>query len=469
MRNRKKRNKKNREFTRITWAFVILFLLLMAYIVYYNMVKAKDIVSSPYNARQNAFEDQVVRGTIYDHFGNVLAETKGPDEKRVYPYGEIFAQTVGYNSNGRSGLEAKLNPYLLTSNAFILERMKNDFRDDKNAGDSVVTTLDAGLQEVAYKALGNQKGAVFIMDATTGKIRVAVSKPSYDPNTLLENWSTLNSDSENSPLLNRAFQGLYPPGSTFKIVTTLEYLRETGDAYTYDCKSVINYKNLSIHCAGNVAHGHEDLKACFYNSCNCGFCHMALGLKRTAYRATAEGLLFNKDLPLALPYSKSRFQINRDSSDGELMMTAMGQGKTLVSPYHMGLIVDAVANNGQLMTPYFVEKIENNRGDEIKTQLPKVYKELLTAEEAGKLKTYMRSVVTDGTAKSLNSDLYEAAGKTGTAEYSSDTSRVHSWFTGFTNMEHPDLVVSCIVEEADQSGVTATGVVKQILDYYYTR
>ena len=147
----------------------------------------------------------------------------------------------------------------------------------------------------------------------------------------------------------------------------------------------------------------------------------------------------------------------------------MGQGKTLVSPYHMGLIVDAVTNNGQLMTPYFVEKIENNRGDEIKTQLPKVYKELLTAEEAGKLKTYMRSVVTDGTAKSLNSDLYEAAGKTGTAEYSSDTSRVHSWFTGFTNMEHPDLVVSCIVEEADQSGVTATGVVKQILDYYYTR
>lgn len=455
---------------------MLLFLALMGYIVYFSAVRAKDIVNSPYNARQDNFAEVVIRGNLADRNGNVLAQTQVAEdgsETRYYPYGDVFAHVIGYNHAelGKTGLESIENFSLLTSNAFFLEKLKNEFQDQKNMGDTVVTTLDAGLQQTAYQALGENKGAVLVMEASTGKILVMLSKPSYDPNQIAENWYYLNEDEENSPLLNRATQGSYAPGSTFKVVTLLEYMREHADYedYTYECTGEITNGETTIHCFDSIVHGTENLRSSLANSCNASFANIGLSLERTSYRNTAEDLLFNKKLPCAMNYTKSSFSVDKDTEDSEIMMTAMGQGNTLVSPYHMALITSAVANGGTLMEPYLVEKVTNHTGTEISKNVPKSYRKLMSSDEAAKLKEYMRAVVDEGTGMLLSGQVYTAAGKTGTAEYSMvDGEKTHSWFMGFTNVDNPELVISVIVEGADgNDGAKAVPIAKQILDSYY--
>ena len=456
--------------------FVILFLALMAYLVYFNVVRAKTIVNSPYNERQNNFAEQVVRGSITDKNGVVLAETQVAEdgtEMRVYPFGSVFAHVIGYSSQsyGKSGLEASENFDLLTSNAFFIEKIRNEFQDKKHMGDTVVTTLDASLQQAASQAMGQNKGAVVVMEASTGKILTMLSSPSFDPNQIEYEWDYLNTDEDNSPLLNRATQGAYAPGSTFKIVTALEFMREYDnyEDYRYDCYGSINYGETTINCFNSTAHGTQDLRSSLANSCNSSFANIGLTLDKTSFRKTAEDLLFNKKLPCTMDYTKSSFTVDKNTDASEIMMTAMGQGNTLVSPYHMALITVAVANGGKLMEPYLVEKVTNYTGTEITKNMPKNYKNLMTAEEAFQLKEYMSAVVTEGTASLFNGAGYTVAGKTGTAEYSmSDGEKTHSWFVGFTNVDNPDIVISVIIEGYDgNDGARAVPIAKQVLDAYY--
>lgn len=444
---------------------------MMGYMVHFNVVRSKEIINSPYNVRLNSMAERVVRGKILDQNGNVLAKTKVSEdgsESRVYPYGELYAHVVGYDEHGKAGLESVENFDLLSSNAFILERIVTEFKEEKNIGDNVVTTLNTTLQKAASDALGNHKGAAVVMEVSTGKILAMVSKPGFDPNQLGEDWDWLI-QSENSELLNRATQGLYAPGSVFKIVTTLAYMRQNTnyENYTYECGGEITQGNTTIHCAKNKAHGTEDLLTSFANSCNTSFSNIGLQLDLTEYRSTAEDLLFNQKIPCELPYSTSKMSLTSGAEDSQIMMTAMGQGETLVSPYHMTLISAAIANGGTLMKPYLVDHIENYTGSMVKKNMPEKYTTLMTSEEASQLKEYMEAVVTQGTASTLNGGAYTAAGKTGTAEYSSDKSKVHSWFTGFSNVDDPDLAVGVIVEGADTSGMSAVSVAKKIWNAYY--
>jgi len=215
----------------VTYMFVILFLAMMGYIIFFAAVKSKDLINSPYNVRLNSMAERVVRGDIVDCDGNVLATTEVSDdgnETRVYPYGKLYAHVVGYDVNGKAGLELSENFDLLTSSAFFIERIVNQMKNKKNMGNTIVTTLDTDLQKAAYDALGNHDGAVVVMEVTTGKILTMVSKPSFTPGSVSKNWDKLVSHDE-SVLLNRATQGAYAPGSTFKIVTTLEFMRENAD------------------------------------------------------------------------------------------------------------------------------------------------------------------------------------------------------------------------------------------------
>lgn len=444
---------------------------MMGYMVYFNVVRSKDIINSPYNVRLDSMADRVVRGKILDRNGNVLAETEvdeNGDEKRVYPYGKLYAHVVGYDSKGKSGLESAENFNLLTSNAFFAEKFIKEFQEKKNTGDNVVTTLDTQLQQAAYDALGSYKGAVIVMDVSTGKILSMVSKPDFDPNAIAENWESITSGEE-SVLLNRVTQGAYAPGSVFKLVTTLAYMRENNAYanYSYECESEIEYEGTTIHCAKNRKHGEEDLMTSLANSCNTSFCNIGLTLNLTRYQNTAKDLLFNAKLPSVLPYSQSKFQLSADASSAEVMMTAIGQGKTQMSPYHMALITASIANGGILMEPYLVDHIENYTGSVIDKNMPHKYAQLMTSEEAAQLKEYMMAVVSSGTASALSGQNYTIAGKTGTAEYSSDKEKAHSWFAGFTNVDNPELAICVVVESADNSGMSAVTVTKKILNAYY--
>lgn len=470
-REKKKFKIRNKEFARVTYVFVCLFLAMMGYICYFNIVRSKNIINSPYNTRQDSFADRIVRGKILDKDGNVLAQTnvnEDGSETREYPYHNMYAHIVGYSSKGKGGLESLENYNLLTSNAFILERMFNEIKGQKNSGDDVVTTLDTKLQQAAYDALGNDKGAVVVMEPSTGKILVSVSKPDYDPNSVKEDWENLNT-SEESVMLNRAMQGLYAPGSTFKIVTTLEYMRENPDYlnYSFNCEGHFTYEGTTIHCFGEQVHGQEDLGASLANSCNTSYSNIGLKLDLDKYKKTAEELLFNSKLPSVLATSQSRFKLSKKDPSSEVMMTAIGQGKLQVSPYHMALITSAIANGGTLMKPYLVSAVQNHTGTQISKTMPEAYGELMKPEEARQLAEYMKQVVDYGTASSLGRGSYSVAGKTGTAEYSTDKERTHSWFIGYSNIEQPDIVVSVIVEDSSSTGTVATNVAKHIFDKFY--
>ena len=472
---KKKKNTKNREFAVVTYSFLGLFLCLMGYFVYFEQVESEQFINNPYNKRQELFTRSVVRGSIYSADGVTLAETVTDaegNETRKYPAGRIFAHVVGYSTHGTSGIEAMANFNLLRSNILYMEKAVSEIKGEKNPGDSVTTTLNYDLQLQAYDALGSYDGAVVVMEPETGRILAMVSKPDFDPNTIADDWDTfVSDDSDSSVLLNRATQGLYPPGSTFKIFTTLEYIHENADYadYHFDCSGEYTVGTKTIHCHNNKRHGSEDLKTSFANSCNSSYASLVITLDLEQFDDLCDQMLFNTALPTDFESSKSSFVLEPGDSDSAVMETSIGQGKTLVTPFHMALIASAIANDGVLMKPYVIDRITDAEGEVVEQYEPAEYKTLLSESDASVLQEYMRYVVEEGTATKLKSDSYEAAGKTGSAEFSSSSDATHSWFVGYAhNGEEPDIAVAVIVENSGVGSEYAVPIAKQIFDAYYT-
>ncbi|MFV0528923.1 MAG: peptidoglycan D,D-transpeptidase FtsI family protein [Lachnospiraceae bacterium] len=461
----------NKQYAIISYFFVFIFVSLIGYLAYFSIFVSGTIIDSPYNKRIDSLAETIVRGNIESADGQVLAHTNTDEsgtETRVYDYGDVFAHAVGYSTQGTTGLESLANYELLHSSAFIGERIVNDLRDEKNTGDTVVTSLDTRLQQAAYQALGDNRGAILVMNPSIGEILAMVSKPDFDPNSLDADWETLSTDEEQSSLLNRATQGLYPPGSTFKIVTALTYLR-TGHSvedFSYYCEGSITKADSTVSCAGGSVHGQEDLAAAFANSCNCAFVEMGVSEGATALRTVSEELLFNSALDYELPYSKSSVTVDENSGVPLLMRTAIGQGETLATPLQMALITSAIANDGLLMKPTLISEIKDHNGNSIEKTEAAAYTNLMTAQEAQILTTLMEGVVTNGTATDLSGRGYTSAGKTGTAEYGTD-GQSHSWFVGFSNVEDPDIVVSIVVENGGDGNASAVPMAAEIFDTYY--
>ena len=460
----------------ITYLMVALFLGLAVYMVYFLQVRSEDVINNSYNARLDRFSDRIVRGKIMAGDGTVLAETQvdaDGNETRVYYYGSVFDHAVGYSAKGKTGIEALANFYLLTSHVNLLEQVGNELSGRKNPGDNVYTTLDAELQQAAYAALGDRKGVVIAMEPDTGKVLAMVSKPGYDPNTLLQDWDWLTDGGNGEgQLLNRATQGLYPPGSTFKIVTALEYMREHPGGYRdyqFDCSGVYVNGDYRIKCYHGTAHGHQDFTRSFANSCNGAFSSLGLGLNLGAFRDTAKSLLFNSPLPITgLPYKQSSFQMGPGADTWEILQTSIGQGTTQVTPMHNAMITAAIANGGTLMKPYFLNSVETAGGEEIKKFMPASYGSLMTAGEAEGLTELMRTVVTEGTGSAVRTDAYTVAAKTGSAEFETGK-ETHAWFTGFAPVENPKLVVTVLVEEGGSGGKAAAPIARQLFDIYMAR
>ncbi len=466
---------KNREFAVITYLFVGLFLILIGYFAYFQIYKSEDFINSPYNTRQETFAEHVVRGEILSADGKALAQTlveEDGSETRYYPYGGMFAHAVGYDSNGRSGIESFGNFTLLRSHAFFLEQVINGIQGKKNKGDNIVTTLDYNLQETAYQALGSNRGAVVALDPSTGRILAMVSKPDFDPNAVATGWESIISDTEgeNSVLVNRVTQGLYPPGSTFKILTTLEYLRENPDyqKYAYECMGSIPINKTEIHCYNNAVHGAEDLEMSFAKSCNTSYANIGLGLDKRAFSNLCSDMMFGKSLPISYPSNKSSFVLDGKSDPDQVAQTAIGQGETLVTPMHMALITSAIANQGILMRPYVIDHTENYKGVTVKNYRSTEYGSLLTSGEAAKLQEFMSLVVSQGTGSALSGQAYQAAGKTGSAEFSNVKGESHAWFTGYASTEEKGtIVVTVIVENGGSGSAAAVPIAKQVFDRYF--
>lgn len=467
-----RRDRKKDNFVVVTYVILALVISLCGYFCYFLQFEAESFINSPYNKRYNTLATKVIRGDIVSRDGVVLATTKvqGGSENRVYPEGRTFAHSVGFATNGMGGVEKDYNFSLLRSHSFILSRLGNEIIDEKNIGDTIVLGLDSNLQKVAYNKLGNYKGAVIAMDPDTGDILVNVSKPDFDPNTINTNWDKLSSDSGSSVLINRATQGLYPPGSTFKIITTLEYLREGGKiGDTFDCAGFFEDEGNRIRCYHNTVHGNLDLRGAFAHSCNSTYAKIALGLNKNSFRKLCDAMLFNKSLPTDISHTgKSRMDIDSKSPGALMMQTGIGQGNTLVTPLHMMMIASAIENGGVVVKPHMVNEIVNDTGNRVRKIKKETYGSIIEESEANSLREYMRAVVTDGTASIMANSNYEAYGKTGTAEYTSDKNLAHSWFVGFAEYNNKKIAIAVIMEGAGAGSQYATPLAKEVFDAYFS-
>ena len=464
------RKKNNRSIMAITYVFLALFVGMIIHLVYFVGWESDQVINSSYNRRETVLAERVVRGKIISSDGVVLAETltdDDGDEYRYYPYKNMFAHSVGRVNRGKTGLESSTNLKMLYSHDNGLRNAWSELKGNKLAGDNVITTLNFELQKVAYDALGDRDGVVIAIEPDTGKILCMVSKPDYNPNTIEQNWEDLIAeDAEESALLNRATQGLYPPGSTFKVLTTLAFMRQKTKFrdFTYTCAGTFSYMDVKIQCYNQTAHGTQSLKEAFANSCNSAFAKIGSELDWDEFYEMCETFFFNTTLPSNVAAAKSQFQLDGSGSKSLIPQTSIGQGDTLMTPMHNAMMAAMIANGGVLMKPYLVDRYESSSGSWKDKNSPELYNTMMSPDEVKVLTECMRAVVSDGSAaKGFATAKYRAAGKTGSAEYNAEKES-HAWFIGFAPYDDPEIAICVLVEGGGSGGTAAVPIARKVFD-----
>lgn len=478
--SKKKEKKPTSRQHEIKVAGVFLVSLLGAMLLYfvYFEVKGKDeVLSSKYNTRQQNMAQLIRKGDIVTSDGVVVATTQTNEdgtEVRAYPYTNWYAHTVGYSVLGGYGLEDTQKLNLLTSHVNFWTKLKNEFLGVKTQGDTLVTTLDSGLQDFCYRQLDGKSGSITVVEPSTGKILAMVSSPSFDPNTVEEQWSWLTSDENTTQnLMNHATQGTYPPGSTFKIITLLEYIRENPDTWQdfhYTCTGTYTNGEYVVNCHDGVAHGELDIYGILAMSCNGAFDTIAQTLDSKKWQELAEDFGYNQNdrSQVDFPYKTSSFDIASDDSVWQRMQLAIGQGTTTVTPLLNLMIYAAIANDGVMMTPYLVDSYLDADGNLVEQTKPKALRTVCTKEEAELLDEFLTYVITNGTAAAGGSQYARVSGKTGSAQYDS-TKNYHAWFCGYGTNDVSEIAVCVMIEKGGAGGSVAAPIAGQIFDYYFSR
>ncbi len=476
--NKKKRNvgkrkygrSPNRQILHATYLFVLMFCVLIGYYGYFLVAKSDEVVHNPYNvARIEKEAERVMRGSILSEQGDVLAMTRRDEEgeeSRYYPYGNLFAHTVGYSTRGTTGVESAANGHLVHCSSTVLDQIYNELMGQKNEGDNVIVTLDPELQQILDEAMEGYTGAAVVLEPSTGKVLAMTSTPDFDPNFINETYEVIIADDSNTNLLNKAAQGLYSPGSTFKLLTLLEYIREhpiTWENFSYQCNGSIRAGGVDVSCSGGTAHGTVDAKRALELSCNGAFIEMGMTLDKKAFAETCELAGFNKPLSFELPSRASSFKLSWISSDFDTAQTVFGQGETEVTPLHNAMITAAIANGGVMCSPYIISGVETAQGEELEQFASPGSVRIMTEEEAALIGSMMEGVVNNGTGGSVKSDSYQAAAKTGSAEFDSE-SETHAWLVGYAPADRPSVAVSIVLEKAGSGGDNAGPIAKKIFD-----
>jgi peptidoglycan glycosyltransferase len=468
----------NAPIVRLYVLIALLFGVLVFATSWWSVFTAKALRENSANRRPLLAEERIKRGTIRSADGKVLARSVKIDKDRYarrYPTKDEFAHAIGYSytSIGRSGLEQFRNDPL-TGRRTELVGAVDSLLGQRGVGDSIRTTLNAKAQQAAIDGLHGRKGAVVALEPSSGKVLVMASTPSYDPNGL-DNPATfkkLSTDDQNSPLINRAAQSGYPPGSTMKTVTATAAL-DTG-RYSPDSRvSGKNGKKISgvpLNNFGGEDFGDIDLTFALTNSVNTVWAEVGekLGKKTMADYMTKFG--FYKQPPIDLPSDQlaSSGERNRgkllapQSSKIDVGRMAIGQDKLLVTPLQMATVAATIANGGVRMKPHITEKIIDQDGrtqDQINGEQAE---RVMKVDTARKLTAMMKNVVKEGTGTAAALKGVELAGKTGTAEIDIQRKIDDPWFIGFTN----DFAVAVVLEriQGGTGGVVAAPIAKQVLE-----
>lgn len=445
-----------------------LLVVLLSYVTYLQIIESDTLAFHPLNRRTAEASRKIERGQITDIHGKILAVSKLTDQKyyqREYPYDKIFAHVVGYDNPkyGKTGIESVYDGYL--SGQINPERRLGAISHlfSNSAGNTVMLTVDAQIQQAAYQALGNNRGAIVVMSPKTGAILALVSRPSFDPNTLETNWESV-SQSANSLLLNRATQGLYPPGSIIKVLVAQAVLAENlaDKNRQFTCTGSLKIgPDYILPEANNQAHGKLNLEQALAVSCNVTFGQLALDLGRTKMAKYFEQYGFSQQINSDFQESVSNLPNFARLSDGDLAQTGIGQGSLLVTPLRMAMLASTFANKGIMMKPYLVQKIIAPNGSIIKETTPEKWLTPSEGNWASQVAAMMVSVVNEGTGSGAALRGIQVAGKTGTAE--NPHGNPHAWFIGFAPADNPQVAIAVIVENAGSGGKTAAPLARQIL------
>jgi len=369
---------------------------------------------------------------------------------------------VGYSDNtiGSSGVEALYNKELMSPTG-IMETAQQQIFGSYVRGQNVRLTLDKDLQVYAAKLLSGKKGAIVAIEPSTGKLLAVVSKPDFNPNEISNTWKSLKKNS-NSPLINRAFEGLYPPGSIFKVVTTSAMLERSLSDFSINCIGTTNINGLKINDHNSTSHGKVDLDKGFKLSCNSFFIQAGLELGGQQLKKEAEKWGFNDPILNYYNYKPSVFESKSEKK--EVALEAFGHGNTLITPLHASLIAASVANQGIMMKPMLVESYEDEKGKILRTFKEEEYLTATSAENAKILTTLMRHTVVSGTAIRADYGKIKAAGKTGTAE--TGNAAPHSWFIGFAPYDHPRIAIAVLLENSGSGGENAAPIAGKVMYRY---
>ena len=451
--------------------FAVIFALLFGWMCFYFTQTAieerVELFNNDYNHRDELLATRNRRGGIYASDSETLLASTQTDldddgnviQIRSYPFGSMYAHVVGYAPLGGSGLEEHFKYELLHSDLPLSEKVRYDNKENAEdklyPGNNLITTLDPKIQQACYDAMGGYEGAVIVTEVKTGRILAMVSKPDYDPNYIEEEWENLLNDNESG---------------TFKIVDCIDLLQEDPDAmenYDFKCTGVFEQGGESIHCYEYEVHGEVGLEESFAHSCNASFANIGVNMiSSDTMSATLKSLLFNSKLPYDLPYIRSAVNMPNTLSTEGIMQMAIGQGTTSMTPLHLNMITSAVANGGVLMKPHLVDELHDAKGRTLKVYGSEQYGALMSEEVASQMTRLMRAVVTDGTANSLSGREYEAAGKTGSAEFDNNKSS-HAWFTGFAPASDPQISVTVLIEGKGMGSSYAVPVAGRIFDAYF--
>ncbi|BEU87365.1 penicillin-binding transpeptidase domain-containing protein [Selenomonas sp. TAMA-11512] len=453
--------KRKRWIIHTAGALLLAFLVLAVYIGYVQVIESEDLISSPYNRR---YATHAGKGRILDRNGIVLAETDA-DGRRQYPYGAVFSHVVGYNEPeaGSAGVESSMADALVGKGALRnFGPLRNLFTEGR--GSDVVLTLDAPLQETIYNAIGDRKGAAIVMDASTGKVLAMVSKPSYDPRGVSANWDALR-DAAESPLLNRAAQGLYPPGSVIKPMIADAALTDgkTNADEIFHCDGVLQVGSESIRESHGAVHGDVHLADAVAESCNVAFSTLALrlgadGLEKAFHRFGFDAVPDGLDFIAAAPVLPAFHTL----SDIDTALVGIGQSTLLVTPLSMLLLEDAFANRGKIMKPQIIERIVTSRGLAVNAGRAEVWMQPTTEAGAEIIDRYMLDAVRKGTGGRAEIANVRVTGKTGTAETGSGQD--HAWFIGSAEYGAEKIVFVVLVENGGGGGRVAAPIAKEIIE-----
>lgn len=444
----------------------VLFGLMTAYCCYCVFFYGGRWISNPYNPRITSQKGNVIMGSVLDRDGTVLAYTDENGERRYSANKQTrmaVSQVVGDGAgNVATGAQTFFAPYLLGFKSSLFERLVDAFTGTVQRGDDVHLTISERLtRHISQEFPSDKRGAVVVMNYKTGEIYALLSFPQFDPTDMADAVA----DEDAGALMNRATQGLYPPGSTFKIVTlasAMEHLSDWDD-FAFNCTAYYPVGNYSV--TESKAHGLQSLPEAFVNSCNTAFAAISQELGYSELGETAEAFGFNENFLFDdLILYNSSYPIDNLSKE-DLAWSSIGQGRVLATPLHMALIACTIANNGVMPEPRLLQSVTTAQGASRALAHGNASRSVLKASIASAIEEDMIRVVRSGTgSRAALGGGYTVAGKTGSAEVSDEKDvAAHAWFVGYITNEESPYAVCVLVEHGGSGGSVAAPLAKKAL------